>query len=143
MLRIATIFLFLTLVGCDRVPETMTVRAFDSESTYHEETIHTHDPMGDLARALAIPDFRFIGIMGNALGLPGIDSEDQAYLRNKYGYKIVKGISDVETAESARLWAPATEYATKYNQRLLQVLPSIKEELEQLQSPSPAATQAP
>lgn len=80
------------------------------------------DPSRDLQGAISVNDLRFIGIMGYALEVPGVEHYHERYASSS-GVKIVEGTSDViYGVEHRRLIDIAREYAEKYNRLLLRYL---------------------
>ncbi len=52
------------------------------------EVIHLQDAMGDLAKATAAGDWRFVGVMGVGLIVAGIAVEKGHAMADKYGVKV-------------------------------------------------------
>ncbi len=78
------------------------------------------NPEIDLKRSIANNDLRFIGIMGLALELPGVETIEKYTLYKKiYGIKVIRGTSDVViNEEHRRLQDIARKYASVYNRML-------------------------
>jgi len=83
--------------------------------------IASSDPAVDLRDAIARRDFRFIGIMGYTLDVPGVHSDDDLIL--KAGIKVIKGTSDADKDKrNGELQEMARSYATRYNRYLWKYL---------------------
>lgn len=77
------------------------------------------DVQKDFNTAVKAKDFRFLGVLGFTVELPGIE-KDQERLKTAYGIKVIEGTSDAITSpEHRRLQDTAIEYARKYNRLLL------------------------
>jgi hypothetical protein len=80
------------------------------------------NPEKDLDRNLANGDRRLIGIYGYSLHCPGAEKMPHDRIE-QYGIKPINGTSDcIMSAEHQRLIQSATDYATRYNQALIERL---------------------
>ena len=93
--------------------ERVVMAADVTESALTLQGVQSADPAADVKQALADHDYRFIGVRGYALEVPG--AED---VYEPFGVKIIEGTSDVMD-ESQRA---AREYASRYNQLLIMEL---------------------
>lgn len=78
------------------------------------------DPATDLETATKHGDYRFVGLMGYALIVPGVDKDlfHKSY-EHKFGSKVIKGTSDYfEIPEQEELVRIGTAYAEQYNRLL-------------------------
>src|SRR4051812_14992763 len=114
----------LAISACQEI--TVSSPSTQVSSTSGKETIHLNDAKGDLAAAWVQDDYRFIGMMGVGLILPGIDSDQQSALIKTFGVKIVDGITDKIDNRSRLIYKPAHDYAVKYNLQLLDRLRTEK-----------------
>jgi hypothetical protein len=76
------------------------------------------NPERDCQRAIARNDFRFVGVAGYALDVPGVPDYQTRYWKSN-GVKVIAGTSDVgqrDFNEAARA------YARRYNAALLKYL---------------------
>jgi hypothetical protein len=81
------------------------------------------NPQKDLERNLAIADHRLIGLYGYVLYTPGTGSLTHEEIQ-QYGIRPINGTSDrISGGDHYRLIQSATDYATRYNQELIQRLP--------------------
>ena len=79
------------------------------------------DPDRDVAEAIRRGDFRFIGVMGYAVTLPGVEDYGEQY--QSYGVRIIEGTSDVIANDAVRLLnEQAYRYAERYNKLLMKHL---------------------
>ena len=80
------------------------------------------DPEVDVQVAMRKGDYRFVGLMGYALEVPGINQREfQEKYRDQYGVKTIEGTSDyLETPEIGELWLLGRRYAERYNRLLLE-----------------------
>jgi hypothetical protein len=82
--------------------------------------IEKADPVFDLKVALKRKDFRFVGIRGYTLEVPGIERKD---ILTRYGIKVIEGTSDaIVDKEDGRLQKLARDYAKRYNALLMEYL---------------------
>lgn len=85
------------------------------------ERLKSADPVSDLRAAIQKGDYRFIGLMGYMLYVPGVQ-QDKFYQKHKaeFGVKVITGTSDFfEIPEQEELARVGGAYAEKYNQLLL------------------------
>lgn len=81
------------------------------------------NPEKDITINLEKKDTRFIGVYNYAVSLPGILTQEQSYIKDKYGVRMIEGTSDaIESDEHAKLMTLAYKYAKEYNQKLLEIL---------------------
>ena len=81
------------------------------------------NPEKDLERNLASNDHRLIGLYGFVLYCPGAKDLPRDQIE-RYGIRPIKGTSDcISGGDHRRLIQSATDYATQYNQALIQRLP--------------------
>jgi hypothetical protein len=82
--------------------------------------LQTADPVMDLKTATEQGDYRFVGLMGYTLSVPGVD-RDVFYriYEPKFGFKVIRGTSDYfEIPEQEELTSIGTAYAERYNRLL-------------------------
>lgn len=82
--------------------------------------LQTADPAKDLETALKQGDYRFVGLMGYALMVPGVDQDlFHKNYEHKFGFKVIKGTSDsFEIPEQEELVRIGTAYAERDNRFL-------------------------
>jgi hypothetical protein len=116
---IAIVFIIIGCANVKQSPSSEINRMDFMEKNLTE--MEASDPIVDFRAALARKDYRFVGIMGYTLDIPGID-ENNVLVRNG-GVKVIKGTSDsIVDKEDARLQKLARDYAIKYNHLLLKYL---------------------
>jgi len=71
-------------------------------------------------------DTRFLAVRGISRMIPGSDYGKPFGLVARYGYRDIRGTSDVGDAEHARLCRKALDYAAQYNEMLMHYLRSHK-----------------
>jgi hypothetical protein len=75
------------------------------------------DPVADETKAFASHDYRFVGVNGYVVVVPGMDEGDP--LVRKYGKRIIEGTTDAPCdKEHSSLVDSAQEYAIAYNKKL-------------------------
>jgi hypothetical protein len=80
------------------------------------------DPRKDCTKAIQKSDFRFVGIYGIVISLPGVEHYDPRFPQ---GVKVIKGSGDhADTPAEWEFQTAAETYAKEYNQHLLQHLSS-------------------
>ncbi len=85
--------------------------------------IESADAVEDVKNAISRQDYRFIGIAGYGIKVPGLPDDKYWEYTEKYGINVIKGTSDVIYGdEHARLIRIAENYAEIYNNMLLQHL---------------------
>ncbi len=103
------------------------IPAADSKrDTFIKQTIvelERADPARDLQAALLRGDKRFVGVMGFALEVPGVEDYYEHY--KSYGVRVIEGTSDfIENDDIRRLNELAYKYALRYNRLLLETIRS-------------------
>ncbi|TKB53571.1 MAG: hypothetical protein E8D50_07685 [Nitrospira sp.] len=82
--------------------------------------LRTANPAMDLETAMTHGDYRFVGLMGYSLMVPGVDQD--LFRKNyepKFGFKVIEGTSDYfEIPEQEELVRIGTTYAERYNRLL-------------------------
>jgi hypothetical protein len=74
-------------------------------------------PEADVERALAEGDRRFVGVMGYALVVPGVEDRD---LKKEHGVKVIPYVSDMIEGYRHKVFVDiAHKYAEQYNAELL------------------------
>jgi len=87
------------------------------------EWVENADPLVDVSKAIGIMDYKFLGIVQYAVSIPGISQEKQLEMRELFGYRIIKGTSDVlDGVRYIHLLNLATKYAEIYNKELYKYL---------------------
>ena len=83
--------------------------------------LQSAEPQADLEAASKRGDFRFIGLMGYSLIVPGIkEKEFYDKYRSEFGVRIIPGTSDfMEIPEQLELASVGGKYAEQYNRLLL------------------------
>lgn len=78
------------------------------------------DPVAQAEAAMASGAPYFLGVHGFTIRFPGV--EDAALVEST-GYRVVEGTSDALEGPSCRLYqARATEYAARFNRRMLELI---------------------
>jgi len=112
---------FITIILCLCA---VTLRAADidfGDLKHYEKA----DPHVDVSSSIAKGDLRFIALQGYSTYIPGVDDYFEKY--SSYGYKVIKGTSDViQSYEHGRLIQIAQYYAKNYNQELLKYIEALK-----------------
>jgi hypothetical protein len=85
----------------------------------------TADPVVDAHAAILKGDFHFVGIYGEGLDVPGLDSPLDWKYREHYPVVGVNGTSDVVGGEQARLQNKARDYAKIYNTLILRKVKTL------------------
>ncbi len=81
------------------------------------------DPVADANSAIANKDYRFVGICGYAIDVPGVDSD----LQSRCGVLPISGTSCcIMSKEEWRLTEIAYKYADKYNLTIMAAIPIKK-----------------
>lgn len=94
-----------------------------SKYTNQIKILRTADVTADVSSAVSKKDFRFVGVMGFAMIVPGVPDYAQKY-SDKYGVRLIENTSDcIEGPQHEELQRVAREYAEKYNRILLTKLP--------------------
>jgi hypothetical protein len=109
------LFLCIAAVACHSVHAQRTVSSSPRISVSHPKSAN---PEQDCTRAIGRHDFRFVGVAGYALDVPGVPDYQTRYWKTN-GVKVIRGTSDVGDLgfnESAR------KYARRYNAHLLKYL---------------------
>ena len=102
-------------------PDTAGVR-LRYELVARADSLERLDPRRELAAALRRRDWRFIGIQGYAVSVPGVPDRDPLYPA-QVAMNVVSGTSDgVWAPEVARLNRAGWAYAERYNRLLLREL---------------------
>lgn len=79
------------------------------------------NPARDLQAAVARKDFRFVGIWGYTVEVPGLNENDKRI--QEQGVRMIEGTSDALTNElAAKFQEKARSYAERYNHLLLDYL---------------------
>jgi hypothetical protein len=87
-------------------------------------SLQAADVSAEVAAAVSKGDFRFVGVMGLALAVPGVPDYQDKYAA-KYGVRVIEHTSDaIESSEHAQLQEVARTYAERYNKLLLTRIPS-------------------
>lgn len=78
----------------------------------------------DLVAAIKKKDFRFVGIYGYSIAIPGVDERIADYCVEHRGWlEMIEGTSDAITSkEQERLQLLAERYASQYNARLFEYM---------------------
>jgi hypothetical protein len=77
----------------------------------------------DAYQAIKNKDFRFVGIYGYSVQIPGIEKEYYWHIKDSVGLKMINGTSDAITSkEQGRLQNIAIGYAKEYNSLLFEYL---------------------
>lgn len=80
-------------------------------------TIKGRDPASDEAKAFASHDYRFVGVYGYVVTVPGMD--EGSPLVRRYGKRVVEGTTDAPCdKEHLLLVESAQRYAITYNRKL-------------------------
>ena len=113
----------LLLTGCasdsSREQQPQRPSIFDSAEVRSLRWLDSADPQRDVSAALARRDTRFIGVYGYAPLTPGVERATAS----RHGIRYLRGTSDaIRGPEHQRLNRLASNYATHYNQLLLQRL---------------------
>jgi len=75
------------------------------------------DPIADEAKAFTSHDYRFVGVYGYVVVVPGMD--EGSPLVRKYGKRIIEGTTDAPCDEEhSSLVDSAKKYAISYNKKL-------------------------
>lgn len=75
------------------------------------------DPIADEAKAFASHDYRFVGVNGYVVVVPGMEEGDP--LVRKHGKRIIEGTTDAPCdKEHSLLVGSAQKYAITYNRKL-------------------------
>jgi hypothetical protein len=107
--------LCIAVVAAQPLHAQRTVTSSPSISVPHPDRAN---PEKDCERAIARKDFRFVGVAGFALDVPGVADYQTRYWKSN-GVKVIAGTSDVgqrDFNEAARV------YARRYNAALLKYL---------------------
>jgi hypothetical protein len=83
--------------------------------------LQSADPTSDVEAAFRQGDFRFVGLMGYSLEVPGVDPKEfyEKY-SSEFGVKVIRGTSDfMEIPEQLELARIGGDYAQQYNQLLI------------------------
>jgi hypothetical protein len=88
----------------------------------------TANAEADLASAIRKTDFRFIGLYGVGISVPGVNERCVYYCVEHRGWlKMIEGTSDAITSkEQERLQLLAEKYANQYNANLFEYLKENK-----------------
>ena len=127
MKTIVQILILIFVVGicsCSRNNNEPRKNELNSEehSIVHQSLIQVTETNPDSTAAKAIEQDRifFLGIMGYALIVPGVDNYYERF-QNQIPVKVIEGTSDFITSEEVRtLNAKARQYALRYNAVVLQ-----------------------
>jgi hypothetical protein len=104
------VFCLLALPGCDRMTN-------EEKVVDQMEWLYTAKPDHDVQVALEKKDYRFMGIYGTTLVVPGIDFSCISLNKD---VKPIQGTSDVVLGdEHQKLIGIAGEYARDFNQKML------------------------
>lgn len=112
------------LSGCDSpgYGEKPRAPSWDEVVRQSLRMLEAADPVRDVEQAIREGDLRFIGMMGYALIVPGVDDYGQR-IWDTNGVRVIKGTSDfIANDDVARLNELAYEYAKRYNMLLLDYL---------------------
>jgi hypothetical protein len=113
----------LITVGC-ATTENQAASGSNQTNALNLIEVKNADPAADLNSAIQRKDFRFVGVMGYVLEVPGL-RQDNSFVKF-YGIKIVKGTSDaIRSDRDAKLQSRAQNYAAKYNTLLKQYLSGL------------------
>lgn len=87
----------------------------------------TGHPVDDADAAYRRGDKRFIGLLGNSVVIPGVQTNKETDAAvEKRGVKVVCGTTDYTRTElQTKICEAAAVYASKYNQRLLEISKSL------------------
>jgi len=111
VLGLAAVTVCITVLRCDRYEQQ--IRELESGDIDRE-----------VREAVAKGDYRFVGVMGIGLIVPGVPDYQQQY-SGKFGVRVIPNTSDaIESGPHLRLQQAAGEHATKYNAALLLNLPA-------------------
>ena len=103
-----------------------TAKKFDFETQYRN--LKNALVNVDLAKAIDNNDLRIVAISGVGVLFPGLETQNKALIQKydeyklKYGFKVIRGTSDVVMPYKSPLQVAAYEYAKKYNTLLLKYL---------------------
>lgn len=87
-------------------------------------SLQSADVSAEVAAAVSKGNFRFVGVMGFALTVPGVPDYETKYA-TQYGLRVIEHTSDaIESPEHAQLQRVAHDYAERYNKLLLSRIPS-------------------
>lgn len=82
------------------------------------------DPIADCNKAVEAGDYRFVGISGYGLNVPGAKRGVDI---SKYGCRAIPGTNDViQSNEHLRLQEVASEYAMLYNEHLVHLIKEME-----------------
>ena len=115
MTRRALLLIWISCMAIQSVHAQRTITDSPRITVRHTEST---DAEQDCLRAIAHHDFRFVGVAGYALDIPGVPDYHARYWKTN-GVKVITGTSDVGDLafnEAAR------KYARRYNARLLKYL---------------------
>lgn len=112
-----------------KAPSTPKIKAIESENVKIPQALRRigdADPAKDFDEAIKNRDFRFVGIHGYALIVPGVENYYERYEKSN-GVKTIEGTGDVIlNEEHEQLQNKARSYAEKYNMLLLKFLGAQK-----------------
>lgn len=85
------------------------------------EPIASRNPHGDVQRAIAAHDLRFIGVYGFSVDVPGMDEHKNVV--KDHGLRMIDGTSDAPCdAQHSQLVREVTNYARSYNLELFEAI---------------------
>src|SRR5574340_673098 len=88
--------------------------------------VENADPIKNANHAIETKDYRFLGIAGRGVAVPGLPDGLYWEYTKKYGINVIKGTSDnVWGEEHLRLIRLATKYAETYNKKMLEHLAKL------------------
>ena len=121
-MRIVLIFLAVLCLAPFFGGDIVLAMSQEEQTAIREELmrLRTADPATDLETAMKHGDYRFVGLMGFALMVPGVDQD--LFHKNyepKFGFTVIKGTSDYfEIPEQEELVRIGAAYAERYNRLL-------------------------
>jgi hypothetical protein len=115
MIRHALLLTCISCMAIQLVHAQRTITDSPRITVRHPESANAEQ---DCSRAIAHRDFRFVGVAGYALDVPGVPDYQTRYWKTN-GVKVMTGTSDVGDLTFNE---PARKYARRYNARLLKYL---------------------
>ena len=134
--KLILILLLVYSVSCNNEKQQSSSMKLEIDSTTDISVSEEHTFIDVLENALYQDDFnesikrgdyRFVGVMGFALIIPGVPDYDEKYEKSN-SVKIIEGTTDsYEDSVALRIAVFKNEYATSYNKLLLEYLSKDEE----------------
>lgn len=125
-----TLFLLTSVVNSDTIEKHS--KRTDGIVANSIEMIERSNPETDLNCAIRKKDFRFIGIMGYSLIIPGVKDYYRKYEKSN-GIRVIEGTSDVISSKKVEyLNKIASSYAKEYNKLLIKYLKKHPNKMEKM-----------